>query len=215
MEMSLCLFATEETVSAMSRIVLTYGTFDLFHVGHLRLLQRARALGDHLIVGVSTDEFNQIKGKKAVIDFRSRAEIIGAIGSVDEVIAENCWEQKRADIERYHASILTMGNDWTGRFDFLKAQCQVIYMPRTEGLSSSSLRATLATRDVLLLENLQRSFESASAALQAFQAGRILGDVSAGAHRGIPGQDDVTVQNLISGPVPELNYTAARIGIAA
>ena len=105
------------------KTILTYGTFDLFHIGHLRLLQRLSALGDRLIVGVSTDEFNHLKGKKTVVPFADRIEIVRALACVDLAIPETCWEQKVDDIKRHEVSIFGMGNDWAGRFDELKAHC--------------------------------------------------------------------------------------------
>ena len=123
--------------------VITYGTFDLFHVGHLRLLKRARELGDYLIVGVSTDEFNRLKGKKSVFPFEERKEIVESIKFVDKVIAEENWEQKIDDIKKYKIDIFVMGDDWKGKFDFLKKYCEVIYLPRTENISSTLLKDRL------------------------------------------------------------------------
>jgi glycerol-3-phosphate cytidylyltransferase len=102
------------------RTVLTYGTFDLLHRGHLNLLRRAKDLGDRLIVGVSTNEFNESKGKKTIIDFEDRLEIVRSIRYVDEVFAESCWEQKIEDVRRLSANTFVMGDDWAGKFDFLK-----------------------------------------------------------------------------------------------
>lgn len=126
------------------KTVLTYGTFDLFHVGHLRLLERLKNLGDQLIVGVSTDEFNAIKGKQAVVSFEDRCKIIRSIRYVDMVFAENTWDQKIADISRYKVDVFGMGDDWLGHFDNLRNFCQVVYIPRTEGISSTILRHSLA-----------------------------------------------------------------------
>lgn len=122
-------------------LALTYGTFDLFHVGHVRLFQRIRQRFDRLVVAVSTDEFNAIKGKKSVVPFADRVEMVRACRFVDEVIAETDWTQKEADIARYAADALVMGGDWTGRFDPLGALCDVVYLPRTEGVSSTELKA--------------------------------------------------------------------------
>ncbi|HWE86987.1 MAG TPA: adenylyltransferase/cytidyltransferase family protein [Terracidiphilus sp.] len=138
----------------MSKIVLTYGTFDLFHVGHLRLLERARALGDSLIVGVSTDEFNIVKGKKTFIEFCHRIEIVRSLRCVVAVFPETCWEQKRNDVARYKADIFTMGSDWTGKFDSLKDQCEVLYLPRTENISSTELRARLANPNAIQTQHI-------------------------------------------------------------
>ena len=120
--------------------VITYGTFDLFHIGHLKLLKRARELGDYLIVGVSTDEFNKLKGKKSVFPFEERKEIIESIKFVDKVIDENKWEQKIDDIKKYNIDIFVIGDDWKGKFDFLKDYCEVVYLPRTENISSTFLK---------------------------------------------------------------------------
>lgn len=128
----------------MPQVVLTYGTFDLFHIGHLRLLQRAKALGDYLIVGVSTDEFNALKGKQSVIPFEHRQEIVRAIRYVDQVIPESNWEQKVEDIRRYSVHTFVMGDDWSGKFDTLKQHCsQVVYLPRTLDVSSTQINAEL------------------------------------------------------------------------
>jgi glycerol-3-phosphate cytidylyltransferase len=121
--------------------VITYGTFDLFHFGHLEILRRARALGDSLIVAVSTDEFNwNEKRKKCVYPYAHRAAIVGAIQYVDEVIPETCWDQKLTDVARYGVDIFVMGSDWTGKFDFLQDVCEVVYLPRTEGISSTEVK---------------------------------------------------------------------------
>ena len=106
------------------------------HIGHLKLLQRIKNLGDRLIVAVSIDEFNTLKGKKTIIPYEQRAEIVSNIKCVDLVIPENNWEQKIEDIKKYNVDIFTMGHDWEGKFDFLKEHCEVVYLPRTEGISS-------------------------------------------------------------------------------
>jgi glycerol-3-phosphate cytidylyltransferase len=123
--------------------VITYGTFDLLHIGHIHLLRRARELGDHLTVAVSTDEFNEGKGKKTILPFEERLEIVKSIRYVDEVIPESSWEQKEDDVRRLGISVFTMGDDWAGRFDFLKPLCEVVYLPRTPDISSSGLKAEL------------------------------------------------------------------------
>jgi len=124
--------------------VITYGTYDLFHVGHLRLLQRAKELagpGGKLIVGVSTDRFNwEEKRKRSAIPYEQRAEIVAALKCVDQVIPEDDWDMKR-DILQYHADIFTIGSDWEGKFDALNEVCKVVYLPRTEGISSTDLKA--------------------------------------------------------------------------
>lgn len=123
--------------------IITYGTFDLLHKGHIRLLQRAAAYGDRLIVGVSTDEFNADKGKHAYTKFEDRKLMLEAIRYVDLVIPENAWNQKAADIKKYHVDALVMGNDWTGQFDDLKRYTKVIYLPRTDGISTTKIKTDL------------------------------------------------------------------------
>lgn len=123
--------------------VLTYGTFDTLHYGHIRLLQRARALGDYLIVALSTDEFNALKGKKAYHSWEERKAHLEALRYVDLVIPENTWEQKPEDVKLYHVDIFTMGSDWEGKFDSLSDLCEVIYLDRTEGISSTMIRNTM------------------------------------------------------------------------
>lgn len=123
--------------------VITYGTFDLLHKGHVRLLERAASLGDHLTVGLSSDEFNAIKGKKAYTSFEDRKYILNAIRYVDEVIPEMNWDQKIKDVQKYNIDIFVMGNDWEGKFDFLKEYCKVIYLPRTEGISTTKIKTDL------------------------------------------------------------------------
>lgn len=121
--------------------VLTYGTFDLFHSGHVRLLARLAKLGDRLIVGCSTDAFNASKGKSCIMPFEARAEILAACRYVDEVFPEEDWAQKRGDIQHYGADIFAMGSDWTGRFDDLSDLCRVVYLPRTENVSTTEIKA--------------------------------------------------------------------------
>ena len=123
--------------------VITYGTFDLLHVGHINLLRRARELGDYLIVGLSTDEFNAGKHKEAYHSFEDRKIILEAIKYVDEVIPEETWEQKVTDVQKHHADIFVMGSDWEGKFDFLKEYCEVIYLPRTPGVSTTQIKTDL------------------------------------------------------------------------
>lgn len=129
--------------------ILTYGTFDLLHYGHIRLLQRAKALGDYLIVALSTDDFNEIKGKKAYHNYETRKKMLEAIRYVDLVIPEENWEQKINDVKEYHADIVVMGSDWAGsdRFDYLKDYCEVIYLDRTEGISTTKIKEDLGLQD--------------------------------------------------------------------
>ena len=123
--------------------VITYGTYDLLHVGHINLLRRARELGDYLIVVVSSDEFNAIKGKKAYYSFEDRKKILEAIRYVDEVLPEYTWEQKIDDVVNNNIDVFVMGDDWKGKFDFLKDYCEVVYLPRTEGISTSKIKEDL------------------------------------------------------------------------
>ena len=125
--------------------VITYGTFDLFHIGHLNLLRRAKDLGDRLVVGVSTDEFNALKGKRSVVPFAHRSDIVRSIRFVDEVIGESAWEQKESDIKVLGVDVFTMGDDWYGKFDFLKPLVEVVYLPRTDGVSSTQLKSSFAS----------------------------------------------------------------------
>ncbi|HAM1277231.1 TPA: glycerol-3-phosphate cytidylyltransferase [Listeria monocytogenes] len=123
--------------------VITYGTFDLIHWGHIRLLERAKALGDYLIVAISTDEFNRIKHKEAYHNFEHRKLILEAIRYVDEVIPESNWEQKLEDVKNRDIDIFVMGDDWEGEFDFLIPYCEVVYLPRTDGISTSKIKDDL------------------------------------------------------------------------
>jgi glycerol-3-phosphate cytidylyltransferase len=125
------------------KTVLTYGTFDLFHIGHLNLLKRARELGDKLIVAVSTDEFNATKGKTTLMPFEHRVELVRSVRYVDEVIAEHQWDQKIADVQQHKVDIFVMGSDWQGKFDFLKPYCEVVYLPRTDNVSSTDLKKAI------------------------------------------------------------------------
>jgi glycerol-3-phosphate cytidylyltransferase len=150
------------------KTVLTYGTFDLFHIGHLRLLQRLRALGDRLVVGVSTDEFNHIKGKKTVVPFADRLEIVQSLKCVDLAIPETSWEQKVGDIRQHEVTIFGMGSDWEGRFDELSSHCQVVYLPRTEGISSTHIRKTLKVLDQTHIGELKQALDLISSIIDRF-----------------------------------------------
>lgn len=121
--------------------VITYGTFDLLHYGHINLLKRAKALGDYLIVALSTDEFNTLKNKKCYFSYEKRKAFLEAIRYVDLVIAEDSWEQKRSDMHHYHISTFVMGDDWKGKFDFLKEEgVEVVYLPRTPEISTTRIK---------------------------------------------------------------------------
>ena len=123
--------------------VITYGTFDLLHHGHISLLQRARELGDHLTVALSTDEFNEGKGKQCLHGYDYRRTILEAIRYVDLVIPEKTWEQKVSDVLEHCIDVFCIGDDWSGKFDFLEEQCRVVYLPRTPGISTSEIKASL------------------------------------------------------------------------
>ncbi len=123
--------------------ILTYGTYDLMHYGHIRLLKRAKKRGDYLIVAVSTDEFNAIKGKKAYHDYQTRKQMLEAIRYVDLVIPENGWDQKVEDIKNYYVDEFVMGDDWKGEFDHLSEHCSVHYLERTPGISTSKIKKDL------------------------------------------------------------------------
>lgn len=124
--------------------VITYGTFDLLHYGHINLLRRAKALGDYLVVVLSTDEFNwNEKQKKCYFSYEQRKALLEAIRYVDLVIPETCWEQKTRDVEQYDIDVFVMGDDWKGKFDFLKSQCEVVYLERTPEISTTKIKQDL------------------------------------------------------------------------
>ncbi len=128
----------------MKRII-TYGTFDLLHYGHINILRRAKELGDYLIVALSTDEFNsKEKDKRCYFSYEERKMLLEAIRYVDLVIPEENWEQKVTDVKEYHIDTFVMGDDWTGKFDFLQEEgCKVVYLPRTPEVSSTQIKADL------------------------------------------------------------------------
>lgn len=129
------------------RKVITYGTYDLLHWGHINLLRRARELGDYLIVVLSTDEFNwNEKQKKCFFTYEKRKMMLEAIRYVDEVIPENNWEQKRSDVKDNDVSVFVMGDDWKGKFDFLSDLCEVVYLPRTPDISTTQIKKELESK---------------------------------------------------------------------
>lgn len=150
------------------KTIITYGTFDLFHVGHVRLLNRLNNLGDRLIVGLSTDEFNTQKGKKALITYEDRKEVLESIRCVDLVIPENSWEQKIEDIKKYDVQVFGIGDDWRGKFDYLGDYCEVVYLERTFGISSSSIKTLTSalTQDRLL--DMRNAVDAISGILKSF-----------------------------------------------
>ena len=124
--------------------VITYGTFDLLHYGHVNLLQRAKELGDYLIVAISTDEFNwNKKNKKCYFSYEERKRLVEAIRYVDLVIPEESWEQKISDVKEFKVDTFVIGDDWEGRFDFLKEYCDVVYLPRTPEISTTQIKNDL------------------------------------------------------------------------
>ena len=127
--------------------VITYGTFDLLHYGHVNLLQRAKALGDYLIVAISTDEFNwNMKGKKCYFTYEERKRLVEAIRYVDLVIPEESWEQKESDVDEFKVDTFVIGDDWEGKFDFLKDKCEVVYLPRTPEISTTQIKKDLNSK---------------------------------------------------------------------
>lgn len=125
------------------RKVITYGTFDLLHYGHINLLRRAREQGDYLVVALSTDEFNVLKNKRAYYSYEKRKLLLESIRYVDEVIAESTWEQKRDDVKRLGIDVFVMGDDWAGKFDFLSDLCEVVYFPRTPEISTTQVKSDI------------------------------------------------------------------------
>jgi glycerol-3-phosphate cytidylyltransferase len=125
------------------RTILTYGTFDVVHIGHINLLRRARELGDRLIVGLSSDEFNSKKHKSSLLDYENRKAVLEAIRYVDLVFPEITWEQKIEDVKKYGVTTFVIGDDWTGKFDFLSEYCEVTYLSRTADISSTLIKQSL------------------------------------------------------------------------
>lgn len=128
------------------RIVITYGTFDLLHIGHINLLKRASAIGDRLIVALSTDEFNlREKNKTCVNSYSDRKVILESLRFVDQVISEENWEQKATDVTKHGVDVFVIGDDWKGHFDFLKDQCEVVYLSRTSNISTTAIKQLILT----------------------------------------------------------------------
>lgn len=125
--------------------ILTYGTFDLLHLGHIEILRRAKALGDYLVVAVSTEEFNRIKHKEAYTTYEDRKKVLEAVRYVDLVIPENDWDQKVDDVKTFKIDTVVMGGDWRGneKFEALKEHCEVVYFDRTEGISTTKIKNDL------------------------------------------------------------------------
>lgn len=126
--------------------VITYGTYDILHEGHINLLKRAKELGDHLTVMLSTDEFNKLKGKSNYYTYEDRKLVVEALRYVDEVLPEKNWEQKAQDIKELEIGVFVMGDSWAGKFDELAADCEVVYLPRTEGVSTTKIKEELGLK---------------------------------------------------------------------
>lgn len=135
--------------------ILTYGTYDLLHYGHIRLLKRAKELGDYLIVALSTEEFNELKGKKTYHNYQTRKEMLEAIRYVDLVIPEETWEQKISDVQKYHVDTVVMGSDWANneKFEILRDYCEVMYLDRTEGISTTKIKQDLNLQEPIRNQN--------------------------------------------------------------
>lgn len=138
--------------------IITYGTFDLMHIGHLNLLERLAAMGDKLIVAVSTDAFNQVKGKHSLFSYEERARLVGALACVDMVIPEHNWQQKEQDVKTYQVDIFGIGNDWQGKFDHLT--CEVVYLQRTPTISSTQLKRSLSQIDPEAIKQIKQGLDS-------------------------------------------------------
>ena len=150
------------------KTVITYGTFDLFHVGHVKLLARLKTLGDKLIVCLSTDEFNKQKGKMALMSYSDREEVLKSIRYVDLVVPEISWDQKVDDIKKYDVQIFGIGDDWKGKFDYLREYCEVIYLERTYGISSTSIKRLTAGLTEESLQQMRDSVHALSEILKTF-----------------------------------------------
>lgn len=129
----------------------------MFHVGHVRLLKKLSQLGDRLVVGISSDEFNELKGKKSFFSYEERAEIVEACSYVSAVFPEHNWEQKVDDVIKYDADIFAIGDDWKGKFDFLKDKCEVIYLPRTKNISTTEIKSSLSEINISELDKIESS----------------------------------------------------------
>lgn len=152
-----------------NKTIITYGTFDMFHIGHLKLLKRLKKKGDTLIVAISTDEFNELKGKKVMIPYKQRAKIVKSIKYVDKVIPEKNWEQKIDDIQKYNVDAFVIGDDWKGKFDFLKEYCEVEYLPRTKDISTTQLKKSLTNFMSIPKEDIMNAFDIIEALKKDFK----------------------------------------------
>jgi glycerol-3-phosphate cytidylyltransferase len=151
------------------KVIITYGTFDMFHIGHLKLLKRLSKMGDKLIVAISDDAFNEGKGKKVMIPYKQRAKIVKSIKYVDKVISEKNWEQKITDVKKYNVDTFVIGDDWEGKFDFLKEYCEVVYLPRTKDISTTQLKKSLTNFMSIPREDIISAFEIIEALKKDFK----------------------------------------------
>ncbi len=151
------------------KVIITYGTFDMFHIGHLKLLKRLKKRGTKLIVAVSTDEFNREKGKSVMIPYKQRAKILKSIKYVDKVIPEKNWNQKITDIKKYDVDIFAIGDDWEGKFDFLKEHCKVVYLKRTKDISTTKLKKSLTNFMSIPRDDIINAFEIIEALKKDFE----------------------------------------------
>lgn len=158
------LFIRDESM----KTVITYGTFDIFHVGHLRMLERLSRLGDRLVVGVSTDEFNKQKGKESLLSYEDRAAVVSAIRCVHQVFPEESWDQKKQDIIKYNVNIFGIGDDWVGEFDYLKNLCEVHYLPRTYGISSTKVKNILSKQSLTHIKQIEESAREIASIMKTF-----------------------------------------------
>ncbi|OED50458.1 glycerol-3-phosphate cytidylyltransferase [Endozoicomonas sp. (ex Bugula neritina AB1)] len=149
--------------------IITYGTFDLFHVGHVRILKNLRALGEKLLVGISSDEFNALKGKKSFFSYEERAEIVQSCVYVDMVFPEHSWEQKVLDMQKYKVDIFGIGADWAGKFDELKAYVDVVYIDRTSGVSSTEIKSRLSNVSLGEICGLEESIRETLSTVSALR----------------------------------------------
>src|SRR5690625_1127689 len=156
-------------MSTKYKSIITYGTFDMFHIGHLNLLRRLSDMAERVVVAVSTDEFNEGKGKRVLIPYEQRAAIVEAIDCVDMVIPETSWDQKVEDIKKYNIDAFAIGDDWKGEFDFLRDYCEVIYLPRTKNISTTSLKKSLNTFLSVPKEDIIRAIETLELLRQDFE----------------------------------------------
>jgi|GEM_PF-141963 len=155
--------------SLSQTVVLTYGTFDLFHIGHLKMLERLRAMGDKLIVAVSTDEFNRLKGKTSVYSFEERSQIVAALACVDAVIPEHNWEQKVQDIQTHQVDIFGIGEDWRDKFDHLMPHCKVVYLERTPSISTTEVKRALSNLDSDKIKQIKDGLDSVLSIVKAIE----------------------------------------------